>query len=439
MGRQTAVIAAALVLVAALALGAVWTLRGAEDRGRRIERHLGSLNTHAYHLSAVEWEAIATGRLAPGLAAEGDEAAIDLAAACHDLLGVTPDEPFATVVESTRVYLDAVRSEFALLEDRGVEEAQRLDEERVDPALDRLLEEMEVASRSAAQRIERAEDIQLLGSAVALSLGTLAMLALLVRLARIRRRAAMASLEHQAMAELSRRQEQFATMAAHELRTPLTGLLGSVEMLERKRDSLSEGSAQEFLAICRSQANRLRRVAEDLEVTVRPAVGSLRFHVEPVNVVAAIEAVVIDLGEDARTRVEIDAPGGATANTDPDRLAQVLANLIRNALQWSPADEAVVVCARRDGDAVTIAVSDHGPGIEPGRQPGLFERFGDSESGSGFGIGLWVVRELATAMGGTVTVESALGAGSTFTVTLPSGPTSKPTPDLAILSDPAAN
>jgi signal transduction histidine kinase len=137
-----------------------------------------------------------------------------------------------------------------------------------------------------------------------------------------------------------------------------------------------------------------------------------------------IDEVVADLGHLGVERVRVTAPAGLRAWADPDRLGQVLTNLLRNALQYSAPSAPVEVDAGTDLGSAWITVADHGPGISPERLPSLFERFSDHEldAEAGLGVGLWIVRELLRAMRGAVTVDRNAAGGTTFRVVLPAGP-----------------
>jgi signal transduction histidine kinase len=122
-----------------------------------------------------------------------------------------------------------------------------------------------------------------------------------------------------------------------------------------------------------------------------------------------------------RVSIPEDVP---PALADADRLEDVLANLVGNALKFSPPDKPVRVAARAVGSSVEVAVRDNGPGIAPAEQERIFDRFyqvhrGPDRRAGGSGLGLYIVRGYVTAMNGSIRVESALGHGSTFTVTLP--------------------
>jgi len=213
-------------------------------------------------------------------------------------------------------------------------------------------------------------------------------------------------------------------VTAHELRTPVAGLLGSLVTLERlcAPDQLPP-QAQELLAASTRQARRLARLVEDFAVVAKDSDGGILVNPTRVAVDLVIEAVLADLDRENAARVRVDATPGLRAWVDQDRLAQVVANLVRNALQYSPPGTTVDVAAGPGPDpgTVLIAVDDHGPGIPPDKLPQLFDRFGErapSQTG-GLGVGLWIVRELLTTMHGDVRVERNADGGASLRVTVP--------------------
>jgi signal transduction histidine kinase len=221
-----------------------------------------------------------------------------------------------------------------------------------------------------------------------------------------------------------RREQQFATVTAHELRTPVAGLLGSLVTLERlgARDQLPP-QARELLTASTRQARRLARLIEDFAVVATDSDGGILVNPARVEVDVVIEAVVAELDQQGAARVRVDAAPGLRVWADQDRLAQVLGNLVRNALQFSPPESPVDVVARPGPDrgTVQIAVDDRGPGIPPEKLPELFDRFGErapSHTG-GLGVGLWIVRELLTAMHGHVRAERNDTGGASLRVTVP--------------------
>ncbi len=213
-------------------------------------------------------------------------------------------------------------------------------------------------------------------------------------------------------------------MAAHELRTPVTALLGSLATLERLlRPERVLPAELDLLAACTRQARRLSRLVEDLMVVADEGGSGITVKPRKVEVAQAVAAVVADLDHLGSERVKVTAAPELLAWTDPDRLGQVLTNVVRNALQYSPPDTPVEVTARASADMVEVAVADCGPGIPEAEMEHLFDRFGRSgPSAAGLGVGLWTVRELLEAMAGAIRVERNHHGGSTFRIDVPAAP-----------------
>jgi len=221
--------------------------------------------------------------------------------------------------------------------------------------------------------------------------------------------------------QLSHRQQQFVTMAAHELRTPVTALIGSLATLERLLGSNRLDPAELDLLVASSrQARRLSRLIEDLTVVAENGTAGITVDSREVELEPSIAGVVGDLEHLGADRVKVTAPPGLVAWPDPDRLAQVLTNLIRNALQYAP-DSPVEVIANAAGETVEVAVVDRGPGIPEDEVEHLFDRFGREGPGpaTGLGVGLWTVRELLDAMQGSIEVQRNEEGGATFTIAIP--------------------
>jgi signal transduction histidine kinase len=183
----------------------------------------------------------------------------------------------------------------------------------------------------------------------------------------------------------------------------------------------------ELIAAARSQADRLFRLVRNM---LRGA------HIEEGDVVAAFEesdlarliaGAVGDL-PGAAERVRIVAPSLPRIRTDPQRLEEIVSNLVENALKFSPADAPVTVEVRLDGSILVLEVRDHGIGVAPEDVDLIFERFHQVDQSAtrrvgGLGLGLHLVREMATDLGGSVSVVAAEDGGSVFTVSFPvSGP-----------------
>lgn len=231
-------------------------------------------------------------------------------------------------------------------------------------------------------------------------------------------------------------QRRFVADASHELRTPLTTIRGNLGLLQRE-PPISDEDRVAVLADMSEESERMSRLINDLLVLARADAGRV-LRSEPV----AVQPVVEDLCRNARLLapgrlIECSAREGVVIQGDPDALKQVLLILLDNALKFTPPAGYVSISAREAGDHASIEVKDTGVGIAPDALPHIFERFyrGDaSRTGAGAGLGLSIARTLVQAQGGTLGVQSTLGRGSTFTVTLPASRSAAlpvPAPELA--------
>jgi len=267
---------------------------------------------------------------------------------------------------------------------------------------------------------------------IALTAGTFARsLHLQTERANERAREAEAATEREAAArarlqELDSLKSDFIAITSHELRTPVAAVRGFVDTLRRRRDELTEDEVREFLDIIYGQSDRLVRLVEDLLDVSRLEAGRLTLEWEEVAVEQILSGSVTGMGE-AGSRIQArEAPGcPPTIVSDPQRLGQMLTNLLGNALKFSPPGAQVELDAEPGGAGeIVFSVRDRGPGIPETDRTKVFERFEQADSEAtrntqGVGLGLYITRELANAMGGRVTLSSEVGAGSTFRVTIP--------------------
>lgn len=219
---------------------------------------------------------------------------------------------------------------------------------------------------------------------------------------------------------------ELVSTVAHELQTPLAAVRGAVGALRRRGPDLDEETRDRLLGVIDDAAAQLGRLVDDLLAAGRLERRRLPVEVTECDAAAAADAVVtaarahLPEGVSLRLTTPGDLPPVAA---DPARLRQVLANLVDNALKHSPRGGEVEVRLREAHGRLRIAVADEGPGIPPAKQERIFERFyRGSERAPGMGLGLYLARELAQAMEGTITVESEPGRGATFTVELPLAP-----------------
>lgn len=226
------------------------------------------------------------------------------------------------------------------------------------------------------------------------------------------------------MPESDLRDVSLVAVTSHEMRSPLAAIRGFVDMLQRRRDELTEEEIDEFLQVIAAQTERLIRLADDLVTMESLDDTSLTVHPEPIVLVPALEQLVREIpgGERVGLRVSTEAP--PTIETDALRLGQVLTNLLTNALKYSEGASPVAVEVDPvGGDAIGIAVIDHGIGIEALERERVFEPFYRTAEGArsaeGSGLGLAIARRLVDALDGEVAAEPTPGGGTTFRVTLP--------------------
>lgn len=236
---------------------------------------------------------------------------------------------------------------------------------------------------------------------------------------------------YQQSQEAIRVRDEFLAIAAHELRTPLTSALLNLHRLLRleQRSASQPPRLADIFHMVRGinrQVDRLHRLVEELLDISRITGGQLRLELEPVDLGGLVAEIVERASEDlrrARCTIALDAPTGVVGSWDRLRLDQVVTNLLTNAMKYG-AGEPIRISIAADGATARLAVQDHGIGIAPRDQERIFQRFERAVSTQhygGFGLGLWITRQIVEAMGGTIRVNSALGHGSTFAVELPRG------------------
>ncbi len=232
-------------------------------------------------------------------------------------------------------------------------------------------------------------------------------------------------LDNSARKELEQRKDDFIGMASHELRNPLTALKLQTALLHRqlaKQGTLDEAPA---LSSMETQINKVTRLVEELLDVSKIQAGRLEYLQETVDLDALLREIT-DTMQHIHSSHTIVVRGavGTSLTGDRDRLGQVFTNLLSNAIKYSPDAQTVEIDLSASEDAVTIRVRDHGLGIPREQRDKIFERFyrvtdPKRKAISGLGMGLYIVAEIVKHHGGTITAESAVGKGSTFTVTLP--------------------
>lgn len=215
---------------------------------------------------------------------------------------------------------------------------------------------------------------------------------------------------------------------AHDLRTPVTRLRATAETALAEAQSADE--LREALADCLEEADRVMTMLDAVMDIAEAETGAMRLKIEDVDLVAVVRDAVdlyADLAEDKRVALEVTAPDRLVLSADRARLTQVLANLLDNAVKYTPPGGRIGVSVAGGGPSpgAVVEVSDTGLGIPREELPQIWDRLfrGDrSRSERGLGLGLSLVRAIVEAHGGHVEVRSAPGEGSTFSVHLPDDP-----------------
>jgi signal transduction histidine kinase len=235
-----------------------------------------------------------------------------------------------------------------------------------------------------------------------------------------------------ALRDLEQTQEEFLSSAAHDLTAPLTAIRGHAGLarLELARLPAAAATLRRLDQIEAGTLRMARLIDELVDVTRLQMGAALELNLEPVDLVALVREVVAHQADLSAPQIGVQAElPELWAMVDAERIERVVSNLLSNAVKYSPHGEAIVVrvagADRAPAPVAVIAVQDQGVGIPPDDLPHIFERFRRAENVvgrvHGTGIGLASVQQIVEQHGGTVQVESALGAGATFTVQLPLG------------------
>jgi len=220
------------------------------------------------------------------------------------------------------------------------------------------------------------------------------------------------------------RQRQFVQDASHELRTPLAAIRTNIEVTEMDPD-VSQEEYRALLETVKSQTERLTRLSEDLLLlSTSEREAAEPEHVDASALTREVVAQLAPLASSRDVALGWDGVEEVVVAASSDVLYRCVLNLVDNAIKYSGANASVVVRARRDGEEAILEVVDTGPGIAEQESTRVFDRFyrvdkGRSRREGGTGLGLAIVREMVEAMGGSVSLRSRVGEGSTFAIHLP--------------------
>lgn len=228
----------------------------------------------------------------------------------------------------------------------------------------------------------------------------------------------------ESMAETDRLRTALLSVVSHDLRTPLATIKASLTSLVETGVDWSPEQIRGFLNVALEETERLNRLVGRLLDASRIQVGAVNAFFRPVGLVEVIAAALFGLRKDA-DRVTVDISESLPdVQTDPDLLERVVANLVENALAWSPAGQMVRISAGEVAGRVDLRISDRGPGIPADLHETVFmpfQRFGDSPNRGGVGLGLAVARGLLEAMGNELVIEDTPGGGTTMVIGLKIG------------------
>jgi signal transduction histidine kinase len=228
--------------------------------------------------------------------------------------------------------------------------------------------------------------------------------------------------------EVGRLKDELISSVSHELRTPLTSIKGALDLMANGVVGRIPDDALALVKVAQNNCARLVRLVSDVLDIEKIEAGRMEWRVEVVELepllAQSLEAIrPYGAGLDVQFRLESSAPG-ARVRVDPDRLLQVLENLLSNAAKYSPPGGTVEVTLVERGPSLRISVTDHGPGIAPELRARLFDKFAqgttrDPQQKQGTGLGLNIARAIVERLGGTIGFVSTAGVGTTFPFDLP--------------------
>lgn len=233
---------------------------------------------------------------------------------------------------------------------------------------------------------------------------------------------------------LERSKEEFFSIASHELRTPLTAISGNAELIQTYyKEHLQDEGLRDIVADIRDSSARLIAIVNDFLDVSRAEQGRMHYNLTGFNIRQLAERVVVDLQNSAQEKgVSLQLDPITTINEpqvygDSDRIAQVLYNLLGNALKFTPEGGVVSISIEQEGGNVKVYVKDTGMGIEPDAQTLLFHKFQQANGSlytrkteKGTGLGLYICKLMLNQMGGSMKIESSVvGKGSVFSFTMP--------------------
>jgi signal transduction histidine kinase len=241
----------------------------------------------------------------------------------------------------------------------------------------------------------------------------------------------------QAAEEAAHARDEFLSIASHELRNPVAGIKGTAQLLRRMRRSgrLTDERLDQYVRSIEVGSNRLATLTEDLLDVSRLQQGVLPLRLRSTDLAALVRDVVSTLPELAQRRIRLElADEIPPFVVDPERVEQIVVNLLDNADKYAPGGDPIDVCLDNDSGGVLLRVRDRGLGLPIGSSEQIFQPFGRAANAQaanipGLGLGLYICRQIARQHGGRLWAESdGEGHGTTFTLWLPSAPPDQEAP-----------
>jgi signal transduction histidine kinase len=227
---------------------------------------------------------------------------------------------------------------------------------------------------------------------------------------------------------LERLKNEFISVVSHELRTPLTSIHGALGLISTGMGGDLSPRGKQLLEVACRNSERLVRLVGDILDLQKIESGAMQFHLRPIELrsllehsIEANQAYAAGLGV---ALALLARPAEARVYADPDRLVQVMTNLLSNAAKFSPSGDTVVVSAERHGDSIRVSVTDRGPGIPEDFRHRVFQKFAQADSSTtrekgGTGLGLSISKAIIERLGGRMGFTTGPGAGTTFHFELP--------------------
>ncbi|MEQ6902748.1 PAS domain-containing sensor histidine kinase [Nocardioides sp. YIM 152588] len=218
---------------------------------------------------------------------------------------------------------------------------------------------------------------------------------------------------------LDRERSDLVATVAHELRSPLTGVKGFVHALLNRWDKLNDDQKRLMLTTASVDADRLSRLIAELLDVARLDTGRLRLHRRATDLARKAELVVTSIGVATSRPIELEVADRPQVDADPDKVMQVITNVVENAVHHGEGTVRVLVRTSARAGAAEVVVTDEGEGIAPGLRARAFTKFWTSGVGGGSGLGLYIVNGLVRAHGGEVLIGDAPGGGAEVRLVLP--------------------